>query len=59
MGVQPLPYEMRIKKIEALSKIFAKGKIQLPSIVRKSLNLADGEKIIWVMQDGRWYVEKA
>lgn len=46
------------KKIEAVSKIF-QLKIQVPSTVRKSLNLTNGDKVVWIQQDDKWVVEKA
>lgn len=47
------------RRIEAVSKLFQRRKIQLPAIVCKSLNVKDGEKIIWILQDEKWVVEKA
>lgn len=47
------------KRIEAVSKLFQKRKIQLPAVVCKSLGVKDGEKIVWIIQDTKWVVEKA
>lgn len=55
-----MPYEPTYPHhVEAVSKVFQRGKIQLPSIVRRGLNVKDGEKILWIIQDGKWVVEKA
>lgn len=55
-----MPYEPAPqKKIEAISKLFQRRKIQLPAVVCQSLNVKDGEKIVWIIQDGKWIVEKA
>lgn len=54
-----LPYEpAHPKKIEAVSKIF-QLKVQVPAVVRKSINVTNGDKIVWILQDGKWVVEKA
>jgi len=54
-----MPYQVARKRVEAISKIFQKGKIQLPAVVRDSLNVGDGDKIIWIIDDGKWVVDKA
>lgn len=60
VGVRVMPYEPTHKKrIEAISKVFQKGKIQLPAVIREALNIKDGNKIIWIIEDGKWVVEKA
>jgi len=43
----------------AISSIFQGGKIQVPSEVRRKLGLEDGDKIVWVHEAGRIYVESA
>lgn len=55
-----MPYQPVVKKrVEAISKLFQKGKIQLPAVVRDSLRVEDGEKILWINENGKWVVEKA
>lgn len=55
-----MPYEpAHPRRIEAISTLFGKGRVQLPASIRKSLNVKDGEKIVWIIQDGKWVVEKA
>lgn len=55
-----MPYTPSAKKhVEAISTIFQKGKIQLPAEIRKSLDLKDGDKLLWIIEDGKWCVEKA
>lgn len=43
----------------AVSSIFQGGKAQVPSDVRRKLGLEDGDKIVWVHEAGRIYVESA
>jgi bifunctional DNA-binding transcriptional regulator/antitoxin component of YhaV-PrlF toxin-antitoxin module len=47
------------RKIHAISKLYQKGKTQIPSEVRRSLGLADGHKILWIVEGGKWVIEKA
>ena len=47
------------KKIEAVSTLFQKGKIQLPSEVRNALGVKDGDKVVWIRENGKWTLEKA
>lgn len=55
-----MPYRITPgKKIEAISTLFQKGKIQLPSEVRNSLGVKDGDKVLWIREDGKWTLEKA
>jgi bifunctional DNA-binding transcriptional regulator/antitoxin component of YhaV-PrlF toxin-antitoxin module len=51
-------YRVTTRRIEAITKIFQRGKTQVPSSVRRSLGLKDGDKILWVFEDGRWLVER-
>lgn len=43
----------------AVSSIFQGGKTHVPSNIRRKLGLKDGDKIIWVHEAGRIYVESA
>lgn len=47
------------RKIVALSKVYQHGKTQIPKDVRESLNIRDGDKLLWVREEGKWVVEKA
>ena len=43
----------------ATSKIFQRGKTTVPSEVRDKLELEDGDKLVWVQEGGKIYVESA
>ena len=47
------------REVQAVSTLFAKGIIQLPSPVRKHLGVKDGEKIISIKEGNRFYVMNA
>jgi len=47
-----------IQDVLAISKLFQRGKTQVPKEVRNALGLKDGDKILWFSQDKRIYVEK-
>ena len=47
------------KKIHAISKVYQKGKTQVPSEVRRKIGLIDGDKILWIVKDGNWIIERA
>lgn len=42
-----------------VSRVFDRGKTQIPSDVRKILGLKDGNKIVWKLWNGRMVVEVA
>jgi len=42
-----------------IAKITSKGQITIPVYIRKKMNLKDGDKVIFIEQDGRFYVENA
>ena len=48
-----------IHRVIAISTIFQRRKTQVPAEVRKLLNIMDGDKILWVQEGGRIYVEPA
>ena len=39
--------------------MFQGGKIQVPSEVRRSLGMKDGDKLLWIMYEGKWVVERS
>lgn len=47
------------KKIVAVSRLFQHGKTQVPKEVRHALALNDGDKIVWILEAGKWIVENA
>lgn len=42
-----------------VSKVFDRGKTQIPVDVRKMLGLKDGDKLVWKLDNGRIVVEVA
>ena len=42
-----------------VAKITSKGQVTIPVDVRRRMNLKDGDKIIFLEQDGRFYIENA
>jgi len=42
-----------------IAKITSKGQITIPVDVRRKMNLKDGDKVIFIEQNGRYYVENA
>jgi AbrB family looped-hinge helix DNA binding protein len=42
-----------------VAKITSKGQITIPVDIRRKMNLKDGDKVIFMEQDGRYYVENA
>jgi len=51
-------YEVN-RQIRAVSTTYQKGKTQIPSEVRKSLGIEDGDKLLWIIDNGRWVIERA
>jgi bifunctional DNA-binding transcriptional regulator/antitoxin component of YhaV-PrlF toxin-antitoxin module len=47
------------RRIRAISKVYQRGKTQVPSEVRKALGLEDQDRILWIIENGKWTVEKA
>jgi bifunctional DNA-binding transcriptional regulator/antitoxin component of YhaV-PrlF toxin-antitoxin module len=45
-------------QIVATSKIFQRGKTQVPSQVRKDLGLKDGDTLVWIKIDEKYCVAK-
>ena len=40
-------------------KIYGKGRVQIPSKIRKELQLADGDEAYWIKDPyGKYYIEK-
>jgi bifunctional DNA-binding transcriptional regulator/antitoxin component of YhaV-PrlF toxin-antitoxin module len=46
------------EQIVATSKIFQKGKTQVPSQVRRELDLKDGDVIVWIKTTEGYVVER-
>jgi bifunctional DNA-binding transcriptional regulator/antitoxin component of YhaV-PrlF toxin-antitoxin module len=54
----PAKYQ-EVRKVCALSKVFQRGKTQIPSEVRRSIGLQDGDKLLYILENGKWIIEKA
>ena len=47
-------------EIVDVCKLYGRGRVQIPSEIRKELQLVDGDKICWKIDPlGRYYIEKA
>jgi len=42
-----------------LAKITSKGQITIPVDIRRKMHLKDGDKVLFIEQNGRYYVENA
>lgn len=47
------------KKTVGLSKIYQHGKTHIPSEVRKLLSIKDGDRLLWILDNGKIVVEFA
>jgi bifunctional DNA-binding transcriptional regulator/antitoxin component of YhaV-PrlF toxin-antitoxin module len=47
------------RKVIGISKVFQRGKTQIPAEVRRVLELKDGDKILWIVESGKWVIERA
>ena len=47
------------EQIVATSKIFQKGKTQVPSQVRRELDLKDGDVLVWIKTGERYIIERS
>lgn len=47
------------EQIVATSKVFQKGKTQIPSQVRRELDLKDGDIMVWIKMGERFIVERS
>jgi bifunctional DNA-binding transcriptional regulator/antitoxin component of YhaV-PrlF toxin-antitoxin module len=47
------------RKICAISKVFQRGKTQIPSEVRRSMGLQDHDRLLYINENGQWIIEKA
>lgn len=50
--------ESRVRRME-LAKITAKGQITIPIHIRKKLNLKDGDKVVFIEENGRVIMENS
>jgi len=47
------------EKIIALSRVYQRGKTQVPKEVRDILGIEDGDKVLWLFESGKLIVRKA
>ncbi|MBA7679820.1 hypothetical protein ES703_88124 [subsurface metagenome] len=47
-GVVRFPVSFPLGRIIDVSKLFQKGKTQVPEEVRKMLDVFDGDKLVWI-----------
>jgi len=52
-------YAIGGKRIIDTSTIFQKGKTHVPISVRNMLGVGEGDKVVWVYEDGRIYLESS
>lgn len=45
-------------EVFAVSKVFQRGKTQIPKEVRKALELRDGDRVLWYYKDGEIFVKR-
>jgi bifunctional DNA-binding transcriptional regulator/antitoxin component of YhaV-PrlF toxin-antitoxin module len=47
------------QKIRAMSKVYQRGKTQIPSEVRRDMGVQDDDRLLWILKNGKWFIEKA
>jgi len=47
------------KKVLGVTKIFGRGRVQVPKEARRILGLSDGDKILWIQTSGEVIVRRA
>ena len=52
-------YMLGGKHIIDTSTVFQRGKTHIPISVRDMLDLAEGDKVIWIFEGGRIYLESS
>ena len=52
-------YAISGKRIIDTSTIFQKGKTHVPLSVRNMLGVGEGDKVVWVNEDGKIYLESS
>lgn len=54
-----MPSYEESKLLIDVSKVYGKGKTQIPSDIRKMFLITDGDKLKWFVQGGEIIVERA
>lgn len=44
--------------VKGVTKVYQKGKTQVPSEIRKVLHLKDGDRLVWYDEGGRVFVKR-
>jgi len=47
------------RRIVEISPIYGRGKTHIPKDVRERLGIEDGDKIVYWLEEGKIYIEKA
>jgi len=47
------------ERLIGMSKVYQRGKTQIPSEVRKVLSIEDGQKAVWLFKEGDIVIRKA
>jgi len=47
------------ERVVAVTKVFNRGQTHIPSDIRRELKLKDGDKVVWVEENGRFFLKKA
>jgi len=43
----------------AVTKVFGRGQTYIPAEIRKKLGLQDGDKVVWVEEEGKFYIRSS
>ena len=43
----------------AVTKVFNRGLTYIPAEIRKKLGLRDGDKVVWVEEEGKFYIRSS
>jgi AbrB family looped-hinge helix DNA binding protein len=47
------------ERVVAVTKVFNRGQTYIPADIRKRLGLKDGDKVVWIEENGRFFLKKA
>lgn len=52
-------YQETTKRLVDVSRVYQRGKTQVPSLIRKMLGVKDGDRISWFSEQGKIIIERA